>query len=407
MFPTLPRPMVVNISHERTLNEIKAGAERPSLSFPTFSFLGQLKDLLDDHVFSDIQNLVVDPEKRWGYYQRNSCPHLHGEIQDGDWFQNIVEFTRANSTPATIDDYIFGIQGYVDKTGTDVYQRTPVEPFVFTLTLLCNEVRNTAKYWRVLALLPSSISMNKKKKQTFGASVRNYHIALCAALKDFAELQKNPPIVRLRLGNEFKFVRARFFWVNTIADGVANEELVGRIQNRTSSPRLSRGCHCPQHKADCTFLQCQFVRQAPIEQLVMTALGPFPDNYEWGQYLNSLTSNQVRCAAESALERRKKVTQAILKNVLGQHVVDLVWFNIDHGPNPRGCFGSTSVYPMHAFEEGIIPNVLSVILDPLSETAKSNLDTIALNIVSSNCWDPEYPRMNFSGGFFCVGRRTT
>jgi len=240
----------------------------------------------------------------------------------------------------------------------------------------------------------------------FGASVRNYHIALRAALNEFITLQKNPPMIRLRIGNEFQMVRARLFWVNTIADGLANEQLVGRIQNRTTSPRLSRGCHCPQHLADCSLIDCQFLRQASIERLVMAALGPLSTNNGWNDYLKSLVNDHEVRAAEATLEMRKKLACSILKNVFGQHVVDLAWFHVDQGPNPRGCFGSTSVDPMHAFEEGIVPNILSVILDPLSDTEKSKLDAIALNIVSCNRWDPEYPRMNFSGGFSSLTQLT-
>ncbi len=96
---------------------------------------------------------------------------------------------------------------------------------------------------------------------------------------------------------------------------------------------------------------------------------------------------------------RKKIAQAILKNLFGQHVVDLVWFDIDQGPNSESCFGSIPVDPMHALEEGIVPNNLHEILDILLDAAKSNLDANALTIVSPNCWSPEYPRMNFVGGF--------
>jgi len=65
MFPSLATPISVTISHERTPDELNSGAERPSLTFPKFPFLGQLQDLLDDHVFSDLQNLVLDPDDRW------------------------------------------------------------------------------------------------------------------------------------------------------------------------------------------------------------------------------------------------------------------------------------------------------------------------------------------------------
>jgi hypothetical protein len=408
MYPSLPLPHSITISHERTSQEMNSGAERPSLTFPTFSFLRQLTDLLNDHVFSDIQSLVVDPSNRWDYYKKDSCRHSPQEIQDGDWFQSIVQHVKSNpsSDNHAIPDFLFGIQGYVDKTGTDVNNRYTVEPLVFTLTLFTNKTRNSAKHWRVLALLPASSSRTQKKKYAFGASVRNYHIALSAALEEFIALQKNPPIVRLRLGDQFRLVRARLYWVNTIADGLANEQLVGRIQNRTSSPRLSRACHCPQHLADDNRHHCKLLRQTAMERLVVAALGPLPTCQEWTEYLNSHGTNQSKRMAESALQTRKKLAEAILKEVFGQHVVDLVWFRVDQGPNPRGCFGSTPVDPMHAFEEGIVPNILSVILDPLPDSAKSNLDAIAMNIVASNRWDADYPRMNFSGGFSSLTQLT-
>ena len=400
VYTSLPSPVPVTISHERTVKEMNSGANRPSLTFPVFSFLGQLNDLLNEHVFSDIQNLVVDPTNRWGHYQRNSCPHSTDELQDGEWFQGIVASFPSNSCPASVtEDFIFGIQGYVDKTGTDVYQRRAVEPFVFTLTLFNNKIRNSSKYWRVLALLPASTSQKQTKKYVFGASVRNYHVALRAAFEEFIRLQKNPPIVRLRLGDQFLMVRARFFWINTIADGLANDQLVGRIQNRTTSPRLSRGCHCPQHTADDSMHHCKFIRQSSMECLVVAALGPSPDSVTWENYINSLGSQKARKSVDAALQIRKRMAQSILRDVYGQHVVDLVWFHVDQGPNPRGCFGSTPVDPMHAFEEGIVPNIMSVILDPLPDSAKTNLDALALSIVSANRWDKDYPRMNFSGGF--------
>jgi hypothetical protein len=136
-----------------------------------------------------------------------------------------------------------------------------------------------------------------------------------------------------------------------------------------------------------------------MERLVVAALGPSPDSETWINYINSLGSQKARKSVEASLQIRKRMAQSILREVYGQHVVDLVWFHVDQGPNPRGCFGSTPVDPMHAFEEGIVPNIMSVILDPLPDSAKTNLDALALSIVAANRWDKDYPRMNFSGGF--------
>jgi hypothetical protein len=170
MFPSLPAPISVTITHERTSNEMNSGTPRCSLMFPKFSFLSQLQDLLDDHVFSDMKNLVVNPVNRWDFYKRDTCSHSTGEIQDGCWFQDIVQtFDEQSPSSDSIPDFIFGIQGYVDKTGTDARQRTAAEPFVFTLTIFTNRVRNDDKYWRVLALLPASLCQKQRKKHSFGA----------------------------------------------------------------------------------------------------------------------------------------------------------------------------------------------------------------------------------------------
>ena len=96
MFPSLPAPVSVTTTHEQTPDELSVGAERPCLTFAKFSFIGQLQDLLDDHVFSDMQNLVVDPLNRWDYYEKDSCPHSPDEIQDGNWFQGIVDKVKDN-----------------------------------------------------------------------------------------------------------------------------------------------------------------------------------------------------------------------------------------------------------------------------------------------------------------------
>jgi hypothetical protein len=131
------------------------------------------------------------------------------------------------------------------------------------------------------------------------------------------DLKKNPPIVRLRLRNQYQNVRARIFWVNTIANGLANEALTGRIQNRTSSPRLSRGCHCPQHLADDSLLLCRLLRQAEIECLTVVALGPsLDDSSGWNDYLDSLQNAKSRRGAESMLTTRKKMAQAMFSGML-------------------------------------------------------------------------------------------
>ncbi|KAG9303854.1 hypothetical protein G9A89_021709 [Geosiphon pyriformis] len=136
------------------------------------------------------------------YFQHTLAHNTNSELQDGEWFQGIENHVINNQLFIAQHDFIIGIQGYVDKTGTDAYNRMSVEPFAFTVTLFMNVVQNISKYWRVLALLPEFLYQKQTQKHTFGASVRNYHSALKAAFEEFIFLEKNPPTVRLRIRNE-------------------------------------------------------------------------------------------------------------------------------------------------------------------------------------------------------------
>jgi len=54
------------------------------------------------------------------------------EILDGTWYQQ--SWPKLVYNP--IEEYVAPIVGYMDKTGTDKYQRNGLEPFIFTLAVL-------------------------------------------------------------------------------------------------------------------------------------------------------------------------------------------------------------------------------------------------------------------------------
>jgi len=113
-------------------------------------------------------------------------------------------------------DFVLGIQAYLDKTGTDAYQRYDVEPLVFTLTILGNHCRNQAKFWRVLARLLSTSTTSELPKFKFGATLRNYHKNLHATLSEFIHYQAKPPVEWVRIGNEYQNRRIRLVWITLL-----------------------------------------------------------------------------------------------------------------------------------------------------------------------------------------------
>ena len=72
---------------------------------------------------------------------------------------------------------------------------------MFTTTLLNEDCRRKPHLWKCLGFLPSP----NKKKNDNGRHVRYYHAALDAMLVSIEKAQKDPPLIRVRLGNEFRY----------------------------------------------------------------------------------------------------------------------------------------------------------------------------------------------------------
>ena len=394
-FPNVPKPISMTVKFERTQKQVDVNAPSKHPTFPVYDFLTSLKDLLSSKHFHDLDNLVVNKDDPWApYTQPSNCIN---EIQDGEWYQSIVRTNKYSGK----DDFIIGLDTYIDKTAakSDVFQRTSIEPFMFTLTIFKKRIRNNPMNWRPFGMLPK---FPHQLTNDFGQNQRNYHVVLKGMLKSLIHLQNNPPWIKLRLGDTSRLVRARIVWVKTTADGLANEYLIGRVQNRQETLRLCRACHTPHFEASNCIQICKYLKQRAIEQLIVSGLGPSSNETftSWNTYQKSLPPSDIE-KSNKWLLRRKKIVQEILKRVFNQHLCDLVWFEIDMGPNDRGCFGMTPVDPMHAFEHGIITDFLSIVLEPLSLSQKARLDLIAQSLLGNgrSSEREDYPRISFQHGF--------
>ena len=98
-----------------------------------------------------------------------------------------------------------------------------------------------------------------------------------------------------------------------------------------------------------------------------------------------------------------RIMQDTLTTVFGQHVIDNAFFKLDMGDNPRGVFGVAPTYPMHAFESGIVPMLLDVVVDQLPDGHKHRLDNLAEQLFSKTNVRYrqmlDYPRISLRGGF--------
>ncbi len=94
----------------------------------------------------------------------------------------------------------------------------------------------------------------------------------------------------------------------------------------------------------------------------------------------------------------------ILDKIFSSHRLLNAWDDIDFGNDGNfGIYGSTPTDMMHAFEEGIIPYILQILLEPMPLSMQSDIDLYMECILSkSNLQLSErsyFPHVNFTRGF--------
>jgi hypothetical protein len=118
-----------------------------------FSFLKMLHDLLSSTKFQDIDNLCAnrDESSHFGKFTPTSaedCSKIMARDWANDTFESLEDFDPDN-------DFFLPLVLYRDKTGTDVNQRYPLEPWMFTMPVLHRHARESAESWRHLGFTPS------------------------------------------------------------------------------------------------------------------------------------------------------------------------------------------------------------------------------------------------------------
>jgi len=118
-----------------------------------FSFLKMLHDLLSSTKFQDIDNLFAnrDESSHFGKFTPTSaedCSEIMAREWANDTFESLEDFDPDN-------DFFLALILYRDKTGTNVNQWYPLEPWMFTTPVLHRHACKTAKSWHHLGFIPS------------------------------------------------------------------------------------------------------------------------------------------------------------------------------------------------------------------------------------------------------------
>ncbi len=133
------------------------------------------------------------------------------ELMVKQWAQKTYDSIEALDDFDPDFDFFFPLILYADKTGTDVLQRYPLEPWMFTTALFWRSIRENSDSWRHLGFLPSldeDVNDNssndepgsKSSSNTAQESLQLYHDFLTIILQGVKDCHENKPVEMLNLG---------------------------------------------------------------------------------------------------------------------------------------------------------------------------------------------------------------
>ena len=239
-----------------------------------FNIQAAIESLLSDEtVFGNLDNLVVNkptdevPDASFRPYRQPV--NMLDEVLDGTWYKDTLE--RMSVGPEEESRFILPLIGYVDKTGTDKYNRYSLEPFSITTAIHRRKLRYSQDAWRVIGLIPDLEMKSSMAKKTApkGYSTANYHECLAEVLRGLGDLERNGFVYHLRLGDRIKEVRIHCPLAFVMGDAKSGDSLCCRFGGHNSGvKRVCRSCDVEFKDLNRPDVRCHKVKQTTVSELV-------------------------------------------------------------------------------------------------------------------------------------------
>ena len=260
---------------------------------------------------------------------------------------------------------------YMDKTGTDAYQRYSLEPVIFSLGNIPREKRESRRSWRHLGFVPSNKHLDKSLPK-----LQFYHKCLEAILQELKVAQQEHPKVRIRHPDgTVSELRARLPIVVVIGDQLSQDTLCARLKvNAGGASRVHRSCMCSYLSVDDPSKTCMSVSNHLLDQMTQLAL---------------LSDEQIRELSDGSrvevdfFKKLRQMNHRFLAKPYGTYPVHNAFHGADFGGWTEGIYEATLDDFMHSTELGVIKSLNEVVFQGLTK---------------SECTEVEYLMQTFLGG---------
>jgi hypothetical protein len=357
-----------------------------------FSLLDQIKDLIDSQIFQNLDNLVINENSAQRFHMYNVPEGEEQlEIHSAKWYQDTYDKLVVDPN----HDLLFPLIFYIDKTGTDVMQRFPLEPLMFTTSLLKRGIRENTNAWRHLGFIPPCDRLDA----TAEYAMQSFHECLSELLSELKELQLNPPTVSFTLDGKTETRKLLLPVAFVMGDQLSQDKHCGRKAiNNGSAGKAHRKCWCSSMSASDGGFKCYEVDKIEIEKLISIC----KEVSELGKILPPATSNaRLHQSSMQFVRRRSRLARCILGRLYSMYPITNAWSDICFGANRQGIYSATLDDPMHYLESGSMLYVAEVAFLSLTNNERKEVENNIRSYFSTirSTVREDFPRAKLSSGF--------
>jgi hypothetical protein len=364
-----------------------------------------MTDLLQSVLFDDVANLCVNLSEadRFSKYKATNEDRFVEVFATG-WYRSTHQsFVNNHDLDNTNHDFevLMPLIFYIDETGTDAFQRYPLEPLMFTFAIIRRHMREKSSSWRHAGFVPKVGDFDNSLE-----ALQIYHDCLSALLADLVDLQSSPPIVVLNLGGIKKRVKLILEVAFVMGDQKSQDTLCAcKKSNGGGAARIHRGCMCSSIHGSDSITKCKPVSKQILDHLRDISFEDYPDSVSMTTIRTKLPptkrGNGVRSGAATLfIKRRARLARDILSRTYTMHAIRNAFDLISFGTNSNKIFSATLDDPLHFCNSGLFEYMGKVGYLGMQLKEREYLESIILSQLRGvrSSVKNEFPRTRHSKG---------
>ena len=346
-----------------------------------------------------LQDLLLSQRENFHVYNPtiDSIPGSGSELWNTPWMKDTYNMMISDDQTEILIPIIL----YMDKTGTDSFQRYPLEPVLFSIANLDQSTRQFDRAWRHVGLMGNTSHIDDSQK-----SLQFYHRCLAALLSDIKDFQNSPSPICVWINNEKRTLIPKTPVMIVMGDQLSQDTLCARMKvNAGGACRVHRGCMCsflhcsdPDHK--CMPIPMDHFQK--IKSEANNGLATIESIMNKGSKLGQSGRSLAKQSLESRyLFKKWKMNVKLLNRPFTTHPIEGAFSGINFGSWVGGIYEATFDDFMHSGESGVLTYVGEATFNGLQpkarEAVEKKIQKLLIGIRSSVRED--YPRWRLQAGF--------